>query len=149
MFRFTGFMQTPYRMGFCSARRFAGRNRFSKAAFMARNHLIAGADQGLFDPGRKFPRFGAPINQVIAESPGDKAGLRAGDGVVAIGSLTILTLPELHEKIQTRPAGQVMTLDVVREGTPVRIRVRAGERPRNQNNRVTQHYEPPNSQDQN
>jgi len=91
-----------------------------------------------------FGDFGAPIKQV-PESPGDKAG----DGVVVIDSPTILTLQEVNEKIQTRPAGQVMTLGVVREGSPVRIRVQAGERPRNQNNRVTQHYEPPNSQDQN
>jgi len=93
--------------------------------------------------------FGAPINQVTPESQGGKAGLRAGDGVVAIDSLTILTLQELHEQIQTRPAGQVMALEVVREGSPVRIQAQAGEGPRNQNNRVTQHYEPPNSQDQN
>ncbi|PYK60182.1 MAG: hypothetical protein DME21_11860 [Verrucomicrobia bacterium] len=46
-----------------------------------------------------FGDFDAPIKQVIPESPGDKTGLRAGDGVVAIDSPMILTLQELHEKI--------------------------------------------------
>ncbi|PYJ98055.1 MAG: hypothetical protein DME23_13120 [Verrucomicrobia bacterium] len=84
--------------------------------------------------------------KISARRSSDQAGLRAGDGVVAIDSLTILTLQELHEQIQTRPAGQVMTLEVVREGSPMRMQAQPGERPRNQNNR---HYEPPNSQDQN
>ena len=133
-------------MGFCSARRFAGWNRFTKAAFMARNYLSAGADQTLFDPARKFRRADQTGH---SEKPRRQGGLRCGRWGSGIDSLTILTLQELHEQIQTRPAGQVMILEVVREGSPVRIQAQAGEGPRNQNNRVTQHYEPQNSQDQN
>jgi len=73
-------------------------------------------------------RFGALIRDIAESSPGAKAGLKGGDIVIALDGQPVLTSGELHAQIQLRQPGQILTLDVVRNGANMRFQVTAGER---------------------
>ncbi len=77
-----------------------------------------------------IPR-GAVITRVEPESPAEKAGIAAGDVVVAADSMDILDSADLRNLIGLVRAGEEVTLTVVRDGSPrkVKVRVVTVERP--------------------
>ncbi|MBP7547553.1 MAG: PDZ domain-containing protein, partial [Corallincola sp.] len=61
-------------------------------------------------------KHGAFINQVMPGSSADKAGLKAGDIVVAVDGKAIKSFGELRALIATTGAGRTVKVDVIREG---------------------------------
>jgi regulator of sigma E protease len=63
------------------------------------------------------------IDSVFRDSPAARAGLRAGDSVVAIDGTPVQTWPQLVGRVSAAP-GRDVNLDVARGGQRVRVRVR-------------------------
>jgi 2-alkenal reductase len=87
---------------------------------------------------------GAIVAEVRDGSPGDRAGLRGGDGqetfngqriskggdvIVAIDGQDVRSADDVVRSVAYRLPGQVVRMSVVREGRRVELRVKLGERP--------------------
>jgi len=70
---------------------------------------------------------GAFVSQVVPDSAADKAGLQAGDIIVAINGKRIDTFSELRAKVATLGAGKEIELGVVRDGKNKTFDVTLGE----------------------
>ena len=70
---------------------------------------------------------GAFVSQVVPDSAADKAGLQAGDIIVAINGKKIDTFSELRAKVATLGAGKEIELGVVRDGKNKTFDVTLGE----------------------
>ena len=64
----------------------------------------------------------AVVDSVVAGRPAERAGLQRGDSIVAVNGTPVRMWTEVTEVI-SKSAGQELTLDVVRGGRPVAIRV--------------------------
>ena len=64
----------------------------------------------------------AVVDSVVAGRPAERAGLQKGDSIVAVNGTPVRMWTEVTERISTS-AGQELTLDVIRGGRPVAIRV--------------------------
>ncbi len=72
---------------------------------------------------------GALVQDVTAGSPGARAGVRTYDLIVAVDGAAISGNDELIQLIAGRRPGSVATLDLVRDGRPMRVPVKLAERP--------------------
>jgi len=72
---------------------------------------------------------GALVQDVTSSSPGERAGLRTYDLIVGVDGVPVGSNDELIRRVSVRPPGAVVRLDVVRDGRPVGVQVRLGERP--------------------
>ena len=70
------------------------------------------------------PRLTPHIGSVNGGSPAEKAGIQAGDSVIAVAGEPVYTPDELMRAIQKRP-GQTFDLTVEREGAPKTLQVTA------------------------
>lgn len=70
---------------------------------------------------------GAFVSQVMPDSAAEKAGLQAGDIIVAINGRKIDTFSELRAKVATLGAGKTIELDVIRDGKNKSFDVTLGE----------------------
>lgn len=77
------------------------------------------------------PGDGALAYSVFAGSPAERAGLLAGDVIVAIDGLPIADTGELMRAVAEAGAGTRLSLAVARDGTERDIRVRLAERQAN------------------
>lgn len=66
---------------------------------------------------------GAIINQVFRDSPADRAGLRAGDIVVATDDKKIKNAADLRNRIGLLPIGEKITFKILRDGKIKTVRV--------------------------
>ncbi|WP_029354071.1 Do family serine endopeptidase [Bosea sp. 117] len=66
---------------------------------------------------------GALIAQVQSGTPGEKAGLKAGDIVTAIDGVKIKDAREMSRKIAQQKPGTSVKLDVLRDGKPTTVSV--------------------------
>ena len=73
---------------------------------------------------------GAVITRVEPGSPAEKAGIAAGDVVVAAGSMEILDSADLRNLIGLVRAGEAVTLTLLRDGVPRKVKVRVETRER-------------------
>jgi len=73
--------------------------------------------------------FGAIVQDVTAGSPGDRAGLRTYDLIVAVDGRDVLNNDELIQDISSRRPGSTARLEIVRDRRPIELAVRLGERP--------------------
>jgi S1-C subfamily serine protease len=71
---------------------------------------------------------GAFIGEVILGSPAYKAGLQQYDVVVKIDGQEIKTSEDLQKLVGKKKPGDVLTLDVIRNGQPVQVKVTVGDR---------------------
>jgi serine protease Do len=71
---------------------------------------------------------GALIREVFAESPADKAGLKAGDVVVSVNGRDVQTYNQLARFIAVVSPNETASLVVLREGKEKKVSVRVGER---------------------
>jgi S1-C subfamily serine protease len=72
---------------------------------------------------------GAYLNRVVAGSPADKAGLKAGDVVTVMDGRKILKTEDLRLAIQARRPGETVELTYNRAGTEYKTRITLGEAP--------------------
>jgi len=75
------------------------------------------------------PDHGALVQDVGADTPGDRAGLRPYDVIVSIDGQSIRTHDELVRYISSRAPGSVSRLGLWREGASEIVAVRLSERP--------------------
>ncbi|MBX3002618.1 MAG: trypsin-like peptidase domain-containing protein [Anaerolineales bacterium] len=86
--------------------------------------LAAARELGLEDTN------GALVANVVAGGPSDKAGLRQGDMIVAIDGRHVKNFDELISYLFSHASpGDVVQLDVLREGQPQQIELTLGARP--------------------
>ena len=72
------------------------------------------ASQAKRHPG--IPSSGAFVGRVRPGTPADKAGLRKGDVIVALGGQQVDTADDLHRLISQMPKGRDVSLTYVRKG---------------------------------
>lgn len=73
---------------------------------------------------------GAVVAGVIHNGPAGKAGLRVGDIVRRVNGVEVANTSALLGLIAELPIGQAATLNVLRSGKPMDVRVQVGTRPR-------------------
>ena len=72
---------------------------------------------------------GAIVSDLVPNGPSAKAGLAPGDVVVSVNGTTIRTSTELTREVAKAQPGDVIRLDVIREGKHRPIEIRSGIRP--------------------
>ena len=72
---------------------------------------------------------GALVQDVTAGSPGDRAGLRVYDLIVAVDGAAVGSNDELIRTVAARVPGTTVRLNVLRDGRPVLATVKLAERP--------------------
>ena len=72
---------------------------------------------------------GAIVSDLVPAGPSARAGLMPGDVVVAINNVPVKTSTELTREVAKGRAGDVLKLEVIREGKHRLIEVRSGIRP--------------------
>jgi Do/DeqQ family serine protease len=72
---------------------------------------------------------GAVVGDITADAPGAKAGLKSGDVITAIDGKRVEGPDDLTMDVISRSPGTTVTLDVVRNGQPMRVSVTLGQRP--------------------
>ncbi len=72
-----------------------------------------------------LPHAGAYVGRVSPGSPAERAGLRPGDVIVALGGQPVLRADDVHRLISQMPPGRDVSLRYWRDGreqeTPVRL----------------------------
>jgi hypothetical protein len=71
---------------------------------------------------------GLRLTAVTPGSPGDQAGLRAGDVVTAIGGTPVKDLYSYTDALYAHKPGDRVTVEVVRDGRPLKVTVTLGKR---------------------
>jgi serine protease Do len=90
-------------------------------AAAARDSLL---ERGIADELIIFPSSGVVLAQVTARSPAQQAGLRVNDIVTAMDGVTLNTADDFIGQMETKRAGDIVTLTVIRDGTQsLQIRV--------------------------
>jgi serine protease Do len=89
---------------------------------------------------------GALVQDVRAESPGARAGIRAYDVIVAVDGRAVAGNDELIKLIATRKPGTVATLQIVRDGRSMNVPVKLAERPLREQRQERRTGEQPSSQ---
>jgi serine protease Do len=72
---------------------------------------------------------GALVQDVTDGSPGQRAGLRPYDLIVAVEGLPVSSDDELIREVASRSPGTVVRLQIVRDGAEREVPIRLGERP--------------------
>jgi serine protease Do len=72
---------------------------------------------------------GALVQDVTAGSPGDRAGLRAYDLILALDDREVATDDQLISEISSRSPGTAVRLRLIRDGREQMINVKLAERP--------------------
>ncbi|MBT2185343.1 RIP metalloprotease RseP [Sphingobium nicotianae] len=70
----------------------------------------------------------AKVGEVVSGSPGEKAGLHAGDRILAIDGQAITLFPELNKAVMSRLPGDKVTLQVERDGAGFEVPLVLGTR---------------------
>ena len=71
---------------------------------------------------------GVMVEEVVAESPAQKAGLEKGDVILKFNDQEIAELRDLTRSVAMEPAGETSTIEVFRGGTPLTLDVVLAER---------------------
>ncbi len=71
----------------------------------------------------------AVITQVVPGKPGAKAGLQVGDAIVGIDGQKIEDSNDLTLKVTEHAPGSTVSLDVIRNGKPMKVSLTLGTRP--------------------
>jgi serine protease Do len=92
---------------------------------------ITDVDQKAQESFKLASREGALVQSVTAGGPADKAGIKAGDVIVAVGGTSVKDTRTLIYRVSALPPGQKVELEVIREGKRPTVTVTLGERPSN------------------
>jgi S1-C subfamily serine protease len=63
-----------------------------------------------------IPGSGAYVGRVRSGSPAERAGLRTGDVIVALGGQQVVQAKDVHRLVQEMPKGRDLSLTYVRAG---------------------------------
>ena len=74
---------------------------------------------------------GAFVQDVTPGGPADKAGLKAGDVIRKLNGQTVEDHNQLTAAVTSMNPGTEVTLNILREGKPLTLKVKLGERPTN------------------
>ena len=74
-------------------------------------------------------KAGAFVEDVTPDGPADKAGIKPGDFIERINGRPVTDRQELTDAVTAMAPGQVATLDIVRDGKPMTVRVTLADRP--------------------
>lgn len=74
-------------------------------------------------------RKGAQVTDVVPGGPAEKAGLQSGDVVLGVNGVPVKSNTEMTREVAKAQAGDVIHLDVFRDGKERTIDVRSGTRP--------------------
>ncbi|MGH6957309.1 MAG: Do family serine endopeptidase [Caulobacteraceae bacterium] len=74
-------------------------------------------------------RKGAQVTEVLPGGPAQRAGLQAGDVVVAVNGAPVKSNIEMTHEVAKAQAGEIIHLDVFRGGKERTVDVRSGTRP--------------------
>ena len=72
---------------------------------------------------------GAKLNEVVAGSPAEKAGLKKGDVIVSLGDKPVKTYADIANLNKGRKVGDKVKVTILREGKPQEVEVTLGNRP--------------------
>lgn len=87
-------------------------------------------EQTPFTPPRvEIPGFGALLTAVTPDTPADKAGLRAGDIIVAVDDERVTLATDLAEIIRRYKPGDEVRITYRRDGKEKTVRVTLGQHP--------------------
>jgi regulator of sigma E protease len=90
---------------------------------------ITGSRRGLTEPGALLPGLGfdfwyptapAVVGSVLPDSPAARAGLKAGDRIVAVDGDTVADFPALVQRVEPNP-GRTLEFTIERPGGEVRL----------------------------
>lgn len=79
--------------------------------------------------GLKAEDKGALIRQVTPGGPAEKSGLKMGDVVTGIDGKTVKNADDLTMNVISHSPGSTVSLDLMRDGKPVKLSVTLGQRP--------------------
>jgi serine protease Do len=105
-----------------------------KTGKVARGYLgavIGDLNQGLAQEFKVPDTSGALVQSVKAGGPADKAGLKDGDVVRKFNGQTVSSASELVSLLTNTDPGTTVSLGVLRNGSPMTLKVTLGERPAN------------------
>lgn len=66
------------------------------------------------------------VGTVLESSPGQRAGIQAGDEIVAYDGQRVFSYGELSDQTMNAQAGHSVVVDIVRDGVPMQVVVEAG-----------------------
>src|SRR5579862_1150205 len=92
---------------------------------------IRDLDDGLAKQFKVPDTGGALAEDITPGGPADKAGLKTGDVIRKLDGNTIPDANQLTAQITNLSPGNVATLDILRDGQPMTLKVTLGERPSN------------------
>ncbi|QSX36696.1 Do family serine endopeptidase DegQ [Shewanella sedimentimangrovi] len=72
-------------------------------------------------------QHGGFVNEVLADSAAEKAGIKAGDIIVSVNGRKIKSFQELRAKVATLGAGAKVELGIIRDGDEKTVKVTLGE----------------------
>ncbi|TAM11249.1 MAG: Do family serine endopeptidase [Nevskiaceae bacterium] len=78
--------------------------------------------------GLDVPR-GALISEVTPDGPAAQAGLRAGDVILSYDGYRLNSSRDLPPRVGSSDPGQVVTLELMRDRKPIRVKIQLGELP--------------------
>ena len=110
-----------------------------KTGKVSRGYLgvsIRGLDDGLAKQFKVPDTAGALAQDITAGGPADKAGLKTGDVIRKLNGQTIHDGNQLTAQVTNLNPGTVATLDILRDGQPMTLKVTLGERPSDLSARV-------------
>ncbi len=67
---------------------------------------------------------GVVVRGIVRDGPAAKSALKLGDVITAVDGRPVATAQELRNAVRTKRAGATVTLDVVRAGKPLQVKVR-------------------------
>ena len=97
---------------------------------------ITNLDEGLAKQFKVPDTAGALVDDVTAGGPADKAGLKIGDVIRKLNGQVIEEPGQLTLQVTNMSPGTVATLDILRDGQPMTLKVTLGERPSDLSTRV-------------
>lgn len=93
----------------------AGQTQMLSKAFARRLNLVTEA--------------GVLVVHVITGGPGDRSGLQAGDVILAVGGEATPSADVIHRVLSREAIGELLDVDVLRDGRKIRLSMRVEERP--------------------
>jgi S1-C subfamily serine protease len=74
---------------------------------------------------------GVLVVKVMANSPAEEANFMAGDVIVKVGGQSVLTSLDVQEQVELSSIGEILEVEIDRQGKPQIIKVRPQEFPQN------------------